>query len=109
MVSRVAIVIAVVLALLTATVRLPAAPGFGTNTPGPKACQMDCCGNKTCCLTSHERTGPTKQPLTKGPSDQQNIAAVATQNGIRLPIEATREPELFSSAETCAHSPPTLA
>jgi hypothetical protein len=109
MVSKMAISVALAFGLFTATVRLPAAPCFVTNTPSPKACQMDCCGNKTCCLTSHERTGPQSQPLTKASSDQQNIAAIATQNGIRLPIEAAKVPQLFSSAAPWAHSAPTLA
>lgn len=109
MVGKIAISVAAGLALFAASVRLPAAPCLVTNTPGPRACAMDCCGSKTCCLTSHERTGPPKQPLAKAPSNQQNIAAVATQNCLRLPIAVAREPELFSNTETRAHSSPTLA
>jgi hypothetical protein len=107
-VSKIGISVAVGFALFAATIRLPATPCFVTNTPSPKTCEPDCCANKTCCLTSHERTGPAGQPFTKSPSDQQNIAAVAPQNGIALPAERAPEPRNISSAEA-KHSPPTLA
>src|SRR3954447_6716194 len=73
---------AVVAALLFATVRLPAAPCFVTNTPGPKACEPGCCKNKSCCETSHQRTGPASQPLAKAGIDQQTFATVYVTDSV---------------------------
>jgi hypothetical protein len=110
MLSKVPVSVAVGLALFTATVRLPAAPCMVTNTPSQKACQPGCCANKACCETSHERTGPPVQPLTKSGADQQNISAIPTTVEVTLvtPVAATAS-HVFSSAECIAHSPPPLA
>lgn len=108
-ISRIAVSLAVALALFAATVRLPATACVMTNAPSPKACEPGCCANKTCCLTSHERTGPPVQPLTKASPDQQHIVAIAAHAGVVVPVETARKPQLFSSVEYGAHSPPTLA
>jgi hypothetical protein len=109
MISRIAVSILVGLALFAATVRLPAAPCIVTSTPSPKACQPGCCANKACCETSHERTGPSVQPLAKSSSDQHNIGAIPAAVGVELPFQCARESHVISSAETSGHSPPTLA
>jgi hypothetical protein len=110
MFSKITVALAVGLALLTATVRLPAAaPCFVTNTPSEKACEPGCCANKTCCATSHERTGPPVQPLAKSGSDQQNIATIAPAVVIALPLQFPKVAPVFHSADFAAHSPPRLA
>jgi hypothetical protein len=110
MFSKATVALAVGLALLTATVRLPAAvPCFVTNTPSEKACEPGCCANKTCCATSHERTGPPVQPLNKSSSDQQNIATIAPAIVVPLPRQLPKVPSVFHRADFAAHSPPRLA
>lgn len=109
MITKISASIALGVVLFTATVRLQETPCLITNTPGPEACEPSCCANMTCCVTSDERTGPAAQPLAKAPSGQQNIALIATQNSVTLPVEVAKEPELFSREKSGAHSPPTLA
>src|SRR5205814_4473376 len=88
-ISRIAVSLAVALALFAATVRLPATACVMTNTPSPKACAPGCCANKTCCLTSHERSGPPVQRLPKASTDQQHIAAIAAHAAVVAPGETT--------------------
>src|SRR4051794_32686444 len=76
MVGRILASVALGLGLLSATARLPAIPCLVTNTPSEKACQADCCANKSCCETSHQRTGPPAQPFAKSAPDQYSIAAL---------------------------------
>ena len=91
-----------------ATVRLPVSPCFVTNTPAPKACEPGCCGNKTCCATSHERTGPPVQPLAKSTIDQVSFVAVAVMIAAPFTLAVTSEPKVVFFAEPTAHSPPRL-
>jgi hypothetical protein len=93
------------LALFSASVRLPAAPCVVTNTPSPKACQPGCCANKTCCATSHERTGPPVQPSAKSSSDQQTFATVLALPGLALFVRDATESYVVSSEKFAAHSP----
>jgi len=109
MFRRVMVSFAVVAALFSATVRLPAAPCIVTNTPGPKACQPGCCANKACCATSHQRTGPPVQPLAKSGLDQQNFTALPATTAPLLTLSITRESKFVSHAEPVAHSPPRLS
>jgi hypothetical protein len=108
MLRRVMVGLVVVVALFSASVRLPAAPCIVTNTPGPKACQPGCCANKACCATSHERTGPPVQPLAKSGLDQPNFAALPVTIGPLLTLSITRESRIVFHAEPVAHSPPRL-
>jgi hypothetical protein len=109
MLSKITASAAIGLALLTATVRLPAAACIVTNTPSQKACQPGCCANKACCETSHERTGPPVQPLAKAGSDQQNIATLASTVAVVVLNEAATDSFVFPSAECSAHSLAPLA
>jgi hypothetical protein len=109
MFRRVTVCLAVVAALFSASVRLPAAPCIVTNTPGPKACEPGCCANKACCATSHQRTGPPVQPLAKSGLDQQNFAALPATTAPLLTLSITRESKFVSHAEPVAHSPPRLS
>jgi hypothetical protein len=109
MFGKIAVSLAVGLGLCAATVRLPAAPCIVTNTPGPKACQLDCCKNKACCATSHERTGPPVQPVAKLSSDQQNVATIPATIVFTLLVQLAAESRVVSSAERIAHSPPLLS
>jgi hypothetical protein len=110
MVSRITVSVAVALALFTAAVRVPAgATCIITNTSSEKACEPGCCANKSCCATSHERTGPPVQPLAKSSSDQQNVTAISAAVVFVLPVQVATKSRILSSAECKAHSPPPLA
>src|SRR4030081_327219 len=98
----------VVAALFLANARLPAAPCVVTNTPSPKACQPGCCANKTCCRTSHQRTGIPVQPLTKSSSDQQNVVAPAVTVPSPLIASFASQSIVVYRAEQAAHLPPRL-
>jgi hypothetical protein len=109
MFRKIAVSIAVGLALCAATVRLPASSCILSNASSPTACQPGCCANKNCCETSHERTGPPGQPLAKSSIDQQNISATpATVAVAPATPAATIESRFFSSAEWVEHSPTPL-
>jgi hypothetical protein len=108
MFSKVTVSVAVGLALFAATVRLPATPCFVTNTPSEKACQPGCCANKTCCATSHERTGPAVQPLAKSSPDQQNAATLPPIAGAFCSVQLAIESQDLSHVEWAEHSPPPL-
>src|SRR2546428_9817073 len=96
-------------ALFFGAIRLPAAPCILSNAPSEKACAPGCCANKTCCETSHQRTGPPVQPLAKSGSDQQNIAALPPAVAVVVVNQAATDSSFFPSAEPTAHSPPPLA
>ena len=98
------------LALMAATVQLPAVTCIVSNTRSEKACTLGCCANKTCCETSSERTGPPIPPLAKTSPDQQNVSAIAAIVGAALATPfATGSLVFRPSTEGRAHSPPPLA
>jgi hypothetical protein len=96
-------------ALLTATVRLPAAPCIVTNTASERACLPGCCANKACCATSHQRTGPPTQPLAKTTAAQQDIATIAPAIVVPLAIQLTAESHSYANVESASASRPRLA
>lgn len=97
------------LALVGATVRLPAATCIVTNASSEKACKPGCCANKACCETSSKHTGPPAQPLAKSSIDQQNVTAISAIAAVTLVMPAATESHVFSSTECRAHSPRPLA
>jgi len=109
MIRSVAISAATVIALFTATIRLPASPCIITNTASEKPCASSCCANKACCATTHQRTGPAAQPLAKAASDQQNIATISVSIPIPLAIQATANSSNYSGVEFACVSTPQLA
>jgi hypothetical protein len=109
MLSKIGTSVIVATALFLGAVRLPAAPCILSNAPTEKACNMGCCSYKSCCETSHQRTGPPVQPLAKAGSDQQNIATLASTVAVVVLNEAAIDSFVFPSVESCAHSPPPLA
>ena len=109
MVSRITVSLAVMLGLCATTIRLPVSPCVLTNTASEKACEAGCCANKTCCVTSHKRTGSPVQAATKSGSDQQSTLAIASSDGYSLPVHFGTDSHFVSDAERVTHSPPTLA
>ena len=109
MIRRMTVSVAIVVALFTATVRLPAAPCIIDNTASEKPCVPGCCANKACCTTTHQRTGPAAQPLAKAASDQQNITTISASIPIPLAIQATANSSVYSSVEAAFTSVPRLA
>ncbi len=105
---KIATSVAVGIALFGATVQLPAAPCLVTNTAGPKACAMGCCHNKKCCETSHQRTGPASQPLSKSGSVQ-TFAAIPAMSFVAVVGNYATDFDFSSSVERVAHSPSPLA
>jgi len=100
---RFALAIAAALALLSATVRLPAAECISNQVVSGKACHPACCANKACCETSPERTTPPVQPLAK-PGAEQQILAVPPTFALLLPFSAIASPRYLASARPVAHS-----
>ena len=99
MIRRITVSTALVIALFTATVRLPAATCIITNTTSEKPCAPGSCANKTCCATSHQRTGSATQPLAKATSDQQNVATIGASISIPLAVQPTAKSSGYSSIE----------
>ena len=109
-ISRITVSFAVGIALLSATVRLPATPCLVTNTPAPKACEMDCCRNQKCCETSPDRTGPVSPPLATSSSGQQNIVALPAVSATTRTVRDWPKLDFVPRAKMSAHLPaPTLA
>src|SRR4029450_11646395 len=108
MFSKVTMSVAVGLALCAATLRLPVMSCILSNASSPVACQPGCCANKTCCATSHERTGPPVQPFAKSGLDQQNLTTPPTAVVAVVLNQTATESLVFSSVEWAAHSLPPL-
>ena len=108
MLGKIGISVTIVVALVLGTVRLPAATCILSNAPSEKACTMGCCANKSCCKTSHQRTGLPAQSLAKAGSDQQNIAAMPSIVTV-VSDGPAKDLFVFSSVECGKHSPPPLA
>jgi len=109
MIRRLTVSGAIVIALFTAIVRLPASPCIITNTASEKPCAPRCCANKTCCATSQQRTGSAAQPLAKTISDQLNIATISASIPIPLAIQAAAKSSVDTSGESAFVSVPRLA
>src|SRR2546423_916266 len=107
--AKVMVSVAIAATLFSATVRLPAAPCILTNTPGEEACEPGCCANKSCCATSHKRTGAPVQPLAKSSSDQQTIVAPAIRAVLPLAAPIVAEAKIVFIADQAATSPSRLA
>jgi hypothetical protein len=103
------VAVAVGFALCAVTLRLPATPCVLSNASSPVACKPGCCANKTCCQTSHERTGAPSQPFAKSASDQQNLATPPATIAAFVLNQTATEPVVFSRVEWTAHSLPPLA
>jgi len=96
-------------ALFAAPAGLAAGSCIFSSAPSQKACQLNCCANKTCCATSPKNTAPPSQPLAKGDSSQQlkatDFVAVLSFSSCETGAERFR----FQAAVPSANSPPRLA
>jgi hypothetical protein len=104
MFGKISMSVVLAVALFGASVRLPAASCILSNAPSDKACKPACCANKTCCETSHERTGPPQQPSAKSGFDQQNIAMPLSVVAVVLLNQTATDSFAFSSVECTPHS-----
>src|SRR6266566_8095965 len=105
MLSRIIISMAMAAALFTAPVGL-ARSCILSSAPSQKACQPNCCANKTCCATSPKNTAPPSQPLAKADSGQQ-LSAACFAAAVPLPsCEVGAEQFRFQTAAPLANSPP---
>jgi hypothetical protein len=96
-------------ALFTGPVGLAARSCILSTAPSQKACQSNCCANKTCCATSPKNTAPLSQPLAKADSSQQlkAIGFVATLSFSSREVGA--EQFRFQASPPLANSLPRLA
>jgi hypothetical protein len=109
MLSRIMISVAMAAALFVAPVNMSARTCIVSDAPAEKACQLDCCANKTCCATSKKNTAPVSQPLAKYGSDQQSVATSPSAVAVIGLSPAAVTSSIFSSRDCTAHSPPPLA
>ena len=109
MAGRIALSLLLAVTIVLAPVGLSARPCVVINTPSEKACAPACCANKTCCETSHQRTGSPVQPLAKSASDQQNVVVLSSQSALALLSPVAIASSFFSFEDSAAHSPPRLA
>src|ERR1700730_2931689 len=109
MAGKISVSVMLATALILGAVRLPTAPCILANAPSEKACTPGCCANKSCCETSHQRTGRPVQPLAKSSSDQQNIATLSSTAAVAVSDQTATELFVFPSVEQGVHSPAPLA
>jgi hypothetical protein len=109
MIGRITTSLAMMTVLLVATIRLPASPCVVTNTASDKPCRMGCCANKTCCATSHKRTGAPNQPAAKSSVDQQIATMVATACVVAVPNRFAGDANFVPLVGRTNHAPPILA
>jgi hypothetical protein len=109
MIRRITTSLAMMTVLFAATIRLPASPCVVTNTASDKACRMGCCANKTCCATSHKRTGSPNQPAAKSSVDQQITTILPAAGAVVLPNGFAGDANFVPLVGRANHAPPTLA
>jgi hypothetical protein len=109
MLSRIMISVALAVALVAAPARISARSCILVNAPAQKACQLACCANKTCCVTSPKNTSSPAQPLAKSGSDHGSIATLPSSVAVAVLNYAPAEAFVFSRADCAAHSPAPLA
>ena len=110
MTSKIAISLAMVFAVCIAPLRLPAQSCILSNAASEKACQPDCCANKTCCATSPKNVVPASQPLAKNsPGPELNAICPVVSSAILSYHGTATQPVAFANAASSAQSPPTPA
>jgi hypothetical protein len=102
--SKTSVAVMLAIALVAASMRLPAAACTASTVACEKACELGCCANKNCCETSQKKTPPPVQPLAQSVSDQQNIATLASTVSVTVFDQAATQLFVFSSADFRAHS-----
>src|ERR1700731_2697690 len=109
MLSRIAIALALVVALTTAPFHVSARTCILSDSPVQKACKPGCCANKSCCATSKKNSAPISQPLAKnGSAPELNAACAVTLNALAPDcISLDRQPSLLR-AQSCAIGSPQL-
>jgi hypothetical protein len=110
MLSRIAIALALVVALTTAPFHASARTCIVSDAPVQKACKPGCCANKTCCATSKKNTAPISQPFAKGASGPQlNATCIATITAVAPGYVSLDRQLSLSRAPSCAVVQPQLA
>ena len=110
MLSRIAISLAMVVALTTAPFHLSARTCILSDAPVQKACKPGCCANKMCCATSKKNTAPASQPLAKdGSAPELNATCAVTLSAIAPDYVSLDRHLSFSRTRSCAIASPQLA
>jgi hypothetical protein len=95
-------------ALFTAPASAVARSCILPNTATQKACQANCCANKTCCATP-KNTTPPSQPLAKAGSSQQ-LNAIGLATALSLSGHTAEAAQFrLEATPPSAHVPPRLA
>jgi hypothetical protein len=107
---KMAILLAIVLALLARPLQLPAASCILSNAPSAEGCKPHCCANKTCCALSKKSSGPVAPPLlqTSDPGVQSLIGFVAFSVISSMGESHFAQPAC-ATISVRAYSPPLLA
>jgi hypothetical protein len=107
---RAPILFAVVLAMLTRPLQLPAVSCILSNAPSEQRCKMHCCANKTCCANSKGSNAPVSQPLHQSElaKQQQIIGFVSVEITGSIATDFFPQPAR-DNISVRAHSPPPLA
>jgi hypothetical protein len=109
MLSRLAISIALAVALIVAPTYASPRTCIVTDAPAQKACKPGCCANKACCATSKKVSGPIAQPLTKSASGSE-LSAICVATVAAAPISTSLDRQfVFWRAAWCALVQPQLA
>jgi hypothetical protein len=107
---KMAILLAIALALLARALQLPAASCILSNAVSAEGCKPHCCANKTCCALSKKSSGPVAPPLvqTSDPGVQLLIGFVALSVISSMGESQFAQPAC-ATISVRAHSPPLLA
>jgi hypothetical protein len=108
--KRAPILFMVVLAMLARPLQLRAASCILSNAPSDKACQMDCCANKSCCAASKKSRSPVSPPLLKSSDAAQQLLIPFVSVPLIDSIAPAASPrQVCVTVPVRAHSPPPLA
>src|SRR5437868_9681538 len=104
------VLFAIVLAMLTRPLQLPAASCILSNAPSEQRCKMHCCANKTCCANSKGSKTPVSQPLQQSELAKQQQVMGFVSVGTTGSIAPDFFPQLTrNNVPVRAHSPSPLA
>src|SRR5947207_10424450 len=100
------VLFAVVLAMLTRPLQLPAASCILSNAPSEQRCKMHCCANKACCANSKGSKTPASQPLHQSELAKQQVISF-----VSVEITGSIATDFFlqlarNNVPVRAHSPP---
>jgi len=110
MLSRIAISLAMAVALIAAPFHVSGRTCIVSDAPVQKACKPGCCANRTCCATSKKNDAPISQPFAKDAAGSDlNATCIATISGVAPGYISLDRHLSLSRAHSCAVVSPQLA